>query len=66
MQPSEEPTGPLSDEEVRQFVNLLRRYLHHDLDQWELNVTESEHGPVYAVLANKLPAGWPLEMFKPL
>ncbi len=44
---------------------MLRRYLHHDLDQWELLVTQSEYGPLYAVFANKLPEGWPEDMFRP-
>lgn len=62
---SQEPTGRLSDDEFRQFLSLLRRYLHHDLDQWELLVTQREYGPAYAVFANKLPEGWPEDMFRP-
>ncbi|WP_405767099.1 hypothetical protein OG539_19440 [Actinacidiphila glaucinigra] len=58
-------TGPLSDAEVQQFVNLLRRYLHYELDQWECLVTESDYGPIYAVFANKLPEGWTHEFFRP-
>jgi hypothetical protein len=58
-------TGPLSDEESQQFANLLRRYLHHELDQWEGVVTESAYGPVYAFFTNKLPDGWPHESFRP-
>jgi len=65
MDPSQEPTGRLSDEEFRQFLSMLRRYLQHDLDQWELLVTQSEYGPLYAVFANKLPEGWPEDMFRP-
>ncbi|MET4648134.1 hypothetical protein ABID95_007904 [Streptomyces atratus] len=50
-------TGPLSNAEVQQFVNLLRRYLHYELDQWENLVTESDYGPIYASFTNKLPDG---------
>ncbi|WP_335984432.1 MULTISPECIES: hypothetical protein [Streptomycetaceae] len=64
MEPSQEPAGPLSEEEFQQFLNMLRRYLHHDLDQWELLVTQSEYGPLYAVFANKLPEDWPEDVFR--
>ncbi|MEU4078079.1 hypothetical protein DEJ45_19660 [Streptomyces venezuelae] len=66
MDATQEPTGPLSDEEGQQFVNLLRRYLHHELDQWQGLVTESDYGPIYAFFTNKLPDKWSREMFRPL
>lgn len=65
VEPIQEPAGQLSDEEFRQFLSLLRRYLHYDLDQWELLVTQRKYGPAYAVFANKLPEGWPENMFRP-
>ncbi|MEV7371938.1 hypothetical protein AB0O51_13765 [Streptomyces sp. NPDC090301] len=66
MDAAQEPTGPLSDEEVQQFLNLLRRYLHHELDQWQGLVTDSDYGPIYAFFTNKLPDEWSHEMFRPL
>ncbi|MDX2705855.1 hypothetical protein PV350_23770 [Streptomyces sp. PA03-6a] len=48
-----------------QFSSLLRRYLHHKLDQWEGVVTESPHGPVYAFFTNRLPDDWTHESFRP-
>ncbi|MFJ9727684.1 hypothetical protein ACIRP3_33515 [Streptomyces sp. NPDC101209] len=65
MDAAQDQTGPLSDEEFRQFTSLLRRYLDHELDQWECLVTESAHGPLYAFFTNKLPAGWTHESFRP-
>lgn len=58
-------TGPLSADEGRQFVGLLRRYMEYELDQFEFLVRETEHGPVYAIFSNKLPEGWPAEAFIP-
>lgn len=66
MDAAKEPTGPLSDEEAQQFVSLLRRYLCHDLDQWQGLVTESDYGPIYAFFTNKRPDEWPHELFRPL
>ncbi|MEU6086179.1 hypothetical protein ABZ865_05085 [Streptomyces sp. NPDC047085] len=65
MDATQDQTGPLSDEEFQQFANLLRRYLHYELDQWENLVTESAHGPIYAYFTNKLPDGWTHEAFRP-
>ncbi|POX52491.1 hypothetical protein [Streptomyces sp. Ru72] len=65
MDAAQDQTGPLSDEEFQQFTNLLRRYLHYELDQWEGVVTESAHGPIYAFFVNKLPDGWTHESFRP-
>jgi hypothetical protein len=65
MGPSPEPSGRLPDEEFRQFLGMLRRYLHHDLDQWELLVTQSEYGPIYARFMSELPEGRPKDMFEP-
>ncbi|SEG83197.1 hypothetical protein SAMN05216223_11418 [Actinacidiphila yanglinensis] len=65
MDSSHGTAGPLSDEEGQQFVTLLRRYLHHELDQFEFVMTETEYGPIYAIFTNKLPEGWPAEAFRP-
>ncbi|MFF8836393.1 hypothetical protein [Streptomyces sp. NPDC015130] len=56
--------GPLSDAEVQQMKDLLRRYCAHDLDQWEALQTETPYGPVYLFMANALPQGWEPEMFR--
>ncbi|WP_327350313.1 hypothetical protein [Streptomyces sp. NBC_01304] len=57
--------GPLSDAEVDQLRLLLRRYCHHELDQWEALRTETPYGDVYVLITNALPAGTGPEMFRP-
>lgn len=65
MDSSLDPAGPLSAEEGQQFVNLLRRYLQYELDQFQFVMTETEeYGPAYAIFTNKLPEGWPAEAFE--
>ncbi|MEV7772839.1 hypothetical protein [Kitasatospora sp. NPDC086791] len=50
-----EPDGPLSDAEAEQFRQLLKRYLSHELDQWETSKSETPYGPAYVVLTRALP-----------
>ncbi|MFF3454660.1 hypothetical protein ACFYXH_10060 [Streptomyces sp. NPDC002730] len=50
------PDGPLNDAEWEQFRQLLRRYLRHELDQWETWKTDTPYGPAYALLTRALPA----------
>ncbi len=47
----QEPQG-LSHEEQQQFIDLLRRYCMHDLDQWaNFKVKQTPpYGPVYVMI----------------
>ncbi|MEU9709207.1 MULTISPECIES: hypothetical protein [unclassified Streptomyces] len=58
--------GPLSDGEVGQLLDLLRRYCAHDLDQWEALRTDTPYGPVYVQMSRSLPPGEESDaMFRP-
>lgn len=55
--------GRLSDEERRELLQLLARFVSHDLDQWENWRIETSYGPVYVAIGNQLWPGWPDEAF---
>ncbi|MDJ1643471.1 hypothetical protein [Streptomyces pakalii] len=66
MDDSSAGSGPLSDAEVAQLLDLLRRYCAHDLDQWEALQTDTPYGPVYVQMSRSLPPGEESdEMFRP-
>ncbi|MFE6051137.1 hypothetical protein ACFQ6N_10300 [Kitasatospora sp. NPDC056446] len=52
-----ESDGPLVEAEVVQLRQLLKRYLSHELDQWETWKSETPYGPAYVVLSRALPDG---------
>ncbi|MFJ7629754.1 hypothetical protein ACIQZN_24975 [Streptomyces sp. NPDC097595] len=56
--------GPLSNEEVEQMKDLLRRYCANDLDQWEGLQTATPFGPVYVFMTQALPPEWEPTMFR--
>ncbi|GAA1101562.1 hypothetical protein GCM10009663_50290 [Kitasatospora arboriphila] len=58
--------GPLSNSEVEQLRQLLKRYLSHELDQWEDWKTETPYGPAYVVLTRSLPPEAQPELFQNL
>ncbi|WP_416973677.1 hypothetical protein [Streptomyces sp. 4F14] len=64
MDTSGPPDGPLSDHEIGQFFELMRRYCVYELDQWENLFTETDYGPVYVSLARALPPGAPHEAYR--
>jgi hypothetical protein len=55
--------GPLSDDEVRQLTFLLARFAAHELDQFENWRIETQYGPVFVAMTNRLPPDWPVEAF---
>lgn len=55
--------GPLTDAEVRDFAQLLARYVSHDLDQWDNWQIDTSHGPVYVMITRSLQPGWPQDAF---
>ncbi|MEU1077277.1 MULTISPECIES: hypothetical protein [unclassified Streptomyces] len=58
--------GPLSDQEFEQFRDLLRRYLAHELDQWELLRSDTPYGTAYLHMTRALPPGTTEEMYRPI
>ena len=50
------PGDPLSDDELRTLADLVARYTHHHLDQWEFWKVEMPYGSHYVCLS----AGGPL------
>ncbi|MFC8720118.1 hypothetical protein [Kitasatospora sp. NPDC057198] len=60
------PDGPLTDAEAEQFHHLLRRYLAHELDQWETWWADTPYGPAYVLLTRALPPGERHEHYRPL
>ncbi|MFI1177344.1 hypothetical protein [Streptomyces melanogenes] len=59
-------TGPLDDQEFATFRDLLRRYLAHELDQWELLRTATPYGTAYLHMSRALPPGTTEEMYRPI
>ncbi|MFD9484123.1 hypothetical protein [Streptomyces sp. NPDC059991] len=56
--------GPLDDAEFAQFRELLRRYLAHELDQWETLRTDTPYGPAYLFMSRALLPGTTDEMYR--
>ncbi|MFF2123696.1 hypothetical protein ACFVXH_40845 [Kitasatospora sp. NPDC058184] len=61
-----ESDGPLSDAEAERLRLLLKRYLSHELDQWETWKSETPYGPAYVLLSRALPDGGLPEYFPDL
>ncbi|KOT64109.1 hypothetical protein ADK43_06965 [Streptomyces rimosus subsp. rimosus] len=56
----------MSDAELEQFRELLRRYCAQELDQWEAWQLETPCGPVYVTLSRALPEGTDGSAYRPL
>ncbi|MFF5633580.1 hypothetical protein [Streptomyces sp. NPDC012825] len=54
----EQGSGRLSDVEVAQMMDLLRRYCAYDLDLWESLQAETPYGPAYIYMTRLLPSWW--------
>jgi hypothetical protein len=61
-----DPGGPLSDTELRDFLQMLARFAQHELDQWENWLIPTTYGPVYLAMSRALWPGWPEEAFDPV
>ncbi len=61
-----DPSGPLTDAELRDFLRLLARYAEHELDQFATWLVPTAHGPAYLAMTRKLWPGWPEEAFAPI
>lgn len=57
------PEGRLSAAEWDQLRSLMRRYISHELDQWEHWCVETPYGPAYVTLTNAMPPDVPPELF---
>ncbi|MFI9269772.1 hypothetical protein ACIGXM_03485 [Kitasatospora sp. NPDC052896] len=58
--------GPLSETEWEQLRQLLRRFLSHELDQWENWKADTPDGMAYVLLTRALPPGVLPEHFRPI
>jgi hypothetical protein len=60
---SVDPGERLTKAELSELARLLARYAAHDLDQWEHWRIQTAYGPVYVIVANRLPPDCAEETF---
>ncbi|WP_030664444.1 hypothetical protein [Streptomyces rimosus] len=56
----------MSEAEMAQLRQLLRRYCAQELDQWEALRTETPYGSVYITLSRGRPEGTDESAYRPL
>jgi hypothetical protein len=55
--------GRLSDAELAQFMQLLRRYAVHDLDQFQAWRLDTPHGEVFIHITRQPAPGAPVDAY---